>query len=83
MLRGSLALHVDSGRRENRSPLTTGSKIQRCPTIPVQVTFELSVLGARLTHVVKHLAGGPPAHRETIKESRVVGDTANVGRMIH
>ncbi len=63
--------------------LTTGSKIQRCPTIPVQVTFELTVLGARLTHVVKHLAGGPPAHRETIKESRVVGDTANVGRMIH
>ncbi len=47
------------------------------PTVPAQVTYELTARGASLTHLVKQLADWSLANRDAIGQSRQDYDTAN------
>lgn len=47
------------------------------PTVPAQVTYELTARGASLTHLVKELADWSLENRDAIAESRQEYDTAN------
>ncbi|WP_104092540.1 helix-turn-helix domain-containing protein [Arthrobacter sp. GMC3] len=47
------------------------------PTVPAQVTYELTSLGSSLTQLVKQLADWSLAHRDVIAESRTNYDASN------
>lgn len=53
------------------------------PTVPAQVTYELTALGGSLMHLVKQLADWSLDHRETIGLSRADCDTQHPDNEIH
>jgi DNA-binding HxlR family transcriptional regulator len=61
-------------RRLERDGLVTRTVY---PTVPAQVTYELTARGASLTHLVKQLADWSLAHRDAIAQSRQDYDTTN------
>lgn len=67
-------------RRLERDGLVTRTVY---PTVPAQVTYELTGLGASLTHLVQQLAEWSLAHRDAIAESRIDYDAANPDHTIH
>jgi DNA-binding HxlR family transcriptional regulator len=67
-------------RRLERDGLVTRTVY---PTVPAQVTYELTDLGASLTHLVKQLADWSLAHRGAIAGSRIDYDAANPDHTIH
>ncbi|MHA7306738.1 winged helix-turn-helix transcriptional regulator [Arthrobacter sp. TMN-49] len=67
-------------RRLERDGLVTRTVY---PTVPAQVTYELTDLGSSLTHLVKQLAGWSLAHRGAIADSRTDYDAANPDHTIH
>lgn len=52
------------------------------PTVPAQVTYELTDLGASLTHLVKQLADWSLSSRTAIAQSRTQYDQNNPGHTI-
>lgn len=52
------------------------------PTVPAQVTYELTDLGASLTHLVKQLADWSLGSRNAIARSRTEYDRNNPGHSI-
>lgn len=52
------------------------------PTVPAQVTYELTHRGASLTHLVKQLADWSRVNRDAIGQSRQDYDTANPDQAI-
>lgn len=67
-------------RRLERDGLVTRTVF---PSVPAQVTYELTDLGSSLTHLVKQLADWSLAHREDIATSRADYDAANPDHTIH
>ena len=67
-------------RRLERDGLVTRTVY---PTVPAQVTYELTGLGASLTHLVKQLADWSLTHRSDIAASRLIYDTTNPDHTIH
>jgi DNA-binding HxlR family transcriptional regulator len=53
------------------------------PTVPAQVDYRLTEVGASLTHLVKALADWSQAHREIIAGARDAYDAAHPGHDIH
>jgi len=66
-------------RRLERDGLVTRTVY---PTVPAQVTYELTSRGASLTHLVKQLADWSLANRDAIAHSRQEYDTANPDHVI-
>ena len=67
-------------RRLERDGLVTRTVF---PTVPAQVTYELTALGSSLTHLVKQLADWSLDHRETIGRSRIDYDAQHPDNEIH
>ena len=67
-------------RRLERDGLVTRTVY---PTVPAQVTYELTALGSSLTHLVKQLADWSLEHREIIGHSRANYDTHHPAHEIH
>lgn len=67
-------------RRLERDGLVTRTVF---PTVPAQVTYELTALGSSLTHLVKQLADWSLDHRETIGRSRAEYDAQHPDHEIH
>lgn len=67
-------------RRLERDGLVTRTVY---PTVPAQVTYELTGLGASLTHLVKQLADWSLTHRSDIAASRIIYDATNPDHTIH
>lgn len=61
-------------RRLERDGLVTRTVY---PTVPAQVTYELTAVGSSLTHLVKQLADWSLDHREAIGRSRAAYDAEN------
>jgi len=61
-------------RRLERDGLVTRTVY---PTVPAQVTYELTALGSSLTHLVKQLADWSLEHRDIIGHSRADYDAQN------
>jgi DNA-binding HxlR family transcriptional regulator len=61
-------------RRLERDGLVTRTVY---PTVPAQVTYELTATGSSLTHLVKQLADWSLEHRESIGRSRADYDALN------
>ncbi len=66
-------------RRLERDGLVTRTVY---PTVPAQVSYELTNRGASLTHLVKQLADWSLANRDAIAHSRQEYDTANPDHVI-
>jgi DNA-binding HxlR family transcriptional regulator len=67
-------------RRLERDGLVTRTVF---PTVPAQVTYELTDLGSSLTHLVEQLADWSLSHREDIATSRADYDVTNPDHTIH
>jgi DNA-binding HxlR family transcriptional regulator len=67
-------------RRLERDGLVTRTVY---PTVPPQVTYELTGLGASLTHLVEQLADWSLTHRSDIAASRIIYDATNPDHTIH
>ncbi|MEV6965309.1 helix-turn-helix domain-containing protein [Hamadaea sp. NPDC051192] len=52
------------------------------PTVPAQVDYRLTELGASLTHLVRQLTDWSAAHKEVIAEARDAYDLAHPGNEI-
>lgn len=66
-------------RRLERDGLVTRTVY---PTVPAQVTYQLTTTGSSLTHLVKQLADWSLAHRDSIGRSRAAYDADNPGHTI-
>ncbi len=66
-------------RRLERDGLVTRTVY---PTVPAQVTYELTDRGASLTHLVKQLADWSLSNRDAIRHSRQDYDTENPDQAI-
>ncbi|MBT2532937.1 helix-turn-helix transcriptional regulator [Arthrobacter sp. ISL-48] len=66
-------------RRLERDGLVTRTVY---PTVPPQVTYELSERGRSLTHLVKQLADWSLEHKDEISQSRESYDRANPDQVI-